>query len=65
MKASINVDGVLKICPENETEAWALKKWWEGFRPSSPNSSTGICADFKDFENPLLDQGQEDSDRAN
>lgn len=27
MKATIKADGTLKVTPENETEAFALKKW--------------------------------------
>jgi len=29
MKATIKADGTLKVTPENETEAFALKKWIE------------------------------------
>jgi hypothetical protein len=29
MKAQIDVDGVLTITPENQTEAYALRRWSE------------------------------------
>lgn len=29
MKATIKADGTLKVTPENETEAFALRKWLE------------------------------------
>lgn len=45
MKAEIKTNGILRVVPENETEAYALEKWWEGLG-SIGEGQSGINADF-------------------
>lgn len=46
MKATIDVDGVLTIIPENECEAYALRQWQENYRMGNSTSLLSVAWDY-------------------
>jgi len=46
MKATIDVDGVLTVIPENECEAYALRQWQENYRMGDDTSLLCLAWDY-------------------
>ena len=46
MKATIDVDGTLTVLPENECEAYALKRWQENYRMGDDTSILCLAWDY-------------------
>jgi len=46
MKATIDVDGTLTVLPENECEAYALKRWQENYRTGDDTSLLCLAWDY-------------------
>lgn len=50
MKASLDANGKLTILPENDTEEYALKKWWDDYANSEDGGNATLNILFREEE---------------